>query len=174
MLFDPNGPYTSDPVTNDEVTANDAVPCNDPVNTPTNDPVNEPVLYEELNARNELESNPMLELLFNMRVSNEALALRKLLLNIPMLELLLSILVSKDALALRKLELKIPTLLLTFNILESNEAEAIKYDAVKLLYDDVSKKAAESYPSKKSAFTAYEALVELLAYEALNTDIEDV
>jgi hypothetical protein len=124
MLFDPNGPYTSDPVTKDEVTANDAVPCNDPVNIPTNDPVNEPVFYEELNARNELESNPMLELLFNMRVSNEA--------------------------------------------------EAIKYDAVKLLYDDVNKKAAESYPSKKSAFTAYEALVELLAYEALNTDIEDV
>lgn len=40
-----------------------------------------------------------------------------------------------------------------------------------MLYDDVNKNAAESYPSSNSEFRDREDVIE---YDALNTDIDDV
>jgi hypothetical protein len=44
-----------------------------PLNDPVNEPLNDPVLNELLKFRNELDKAPMLELLANIRESNDAL-----------------------------------------------------------------------------------------------------
>ncbi len=53
ILFEPNGPYTLDPVIKEDVCAllaHDEVPSNEPVNCPVKDPENDPVLLKKVST----------------------------------------------------------------------------------------------------------------------------